>query len=315
MSVLIDVILPVFLVIGFGYVVAWRGLFSEGAIDGLMRFAQNFAVPVLLARSIANLDLTQSYNWAMMASFYAGALISFAIGITGARAMGRNGPESVAIGFACLFSNSLLLGVPITERAYGTDALSGNFAIISVHSPFLYTIGILAMEMVRSSGTGTSLGRVGLNALIGVLRTPLVIGILTGFAIKILTTLTGQPLPHPLMEAMNMMARAALPAALFGLGGVLYRYRPEGDAKAIAMVTGLSLMLHPAITYGLAHFAFKVDTSALRSATLTAAMAPGVNAYLFANIYGVARRVAASAVLIATALSILTIWGWLAILP
>lgn len=315
MSVLINVILPVFLVIGFGYVVALRGLFSEGAVDGLMRFAQNFAVPVLLARSIANLDLTQSYNWAMMAAFYAGALISFAIGITGARAMGRNGPESVAIGFACLFSNSLLLGVPITERAYGTDALSGNFAIISVHSPFLYTIGILAMEMVRSSGTGTSLGRVGLNALIGVIRTPLVIGILTGFVIKILTTLTGQPLPHPLMEAMNMMARAALPAALFGLGGVLYRYRPEGDAKAIAMITGLSLGLHPAITYGLAHFGFGVDTASLRSATLTAAMAPGVNAYLFANIYGVARRVAASAVLIATALSIVTIWGWLAILP
>ena len=106
MSVLIDVILPVFLVIGFGYVVAWRGLFSEGAVDGLMRFAQNFAVPVLLARSIANLDLTQSYNWAMMAAFYSGALISFAIGITGARMIGRNGPESVAIGFACLFSDS-----------------------------------------------------------------------------------------------------------------------------------------------------------------------------------------------------------------
>ena len=48
---------------------------------------------------------------------------------------------------------------------------------------------------------------------------------------------------------------------------------------------------------------------------LTAAMAPGVNAYLFANIYGVGRRVAASAVLIATAVSILTIWAWLAILP
>ena len=44
-------------------------------------------------------------------------------------------------------------------------------------------------------------------------------------------------------------------------------------------------------------------------------MAPGVNAYLFANMYGVAKRVAASAVLIATALSVLTVWGWLSILP
>ena len=44
-------------------------------------------------------------------------------------------------------------------------------------------------------------------------------------------------------------------------------------------------------------------------------MAPGVNAYLFANIYGAARRVAASSVLMATALSTLTVWMWLNLLP
>ena len=52
-----------------------------------------------------------------------------------------------------------------------------------------------------------------------------------------------------------------------------------------------------------------------RSAVLTGAMGPGVNAYIFANMYGVARRVVASSVLIATALSVATIWIWLAILP
>lgn len=48
MTTLFDVILPVFLIIGFGYLVAWRKMFSEVGVDGLMRFAQNFAVPVLL---------------------------------------------------------------------------------------------------------------------------------------------------------------------------------------------------------------------------------------------------------------------------
>ena len=43
MSALLDVILPVFLVIGFGYVAARAGLFDEAAVDGVMRFAQNFA--------------------------------------------------------------------------------------------------------------------------------------------------------------------------------------------------------------------------------------------------------------------------------
>ncbi len=60
---------------------------------------------------------------------------------------------------------------------------------------------------------------------------------------------------------------------------------------------------------------FRLDDAGLRSAVLTAAMAPGVNAYVFANLYGVAKRVAASTVLIATALSIGTVWAWLQILP
>ena len=72
--------------------------------------------------------------------------------------------------------------------------------------------------------------------------------------------------------------------------------------------------MHPLITRGLGA-ALSLPTDALRSATLTAAMAPGINTYIFANMYGCARRVAASAVLIATGLSILTVWMWLGSLP
>lgn len=316
MTALIEVILPVFLLLGAGYAAAWFGLFQEASVDGLMRFAQNFAAPVLLAKSIAELDLGASYDAGLMVSFYAGALACFVLGSLGARLLfRRTGPEAVAIGFACLFSNSLLLGVPITERAYGAEALAGNFAIISIHSPVLYTIGIVAMEAVRSHGSGAGLGRVGLRALIGVLRTPLVIGIMAGFAIQAFRATTGLDLPEPVMAAMRMMAASALPAALFGLGGILLRYKPEGDMKAIAMVSALSLLVHPAIAYGLGVWVFHLETGLLRSTVVTAAMAPGVNAYLFANMYGVAKRVAASSVLLATAGSILTVWGWLAVLP
>ena len=73
MSALLDVILPVFLVIGFGYAAVRANLLSEPAVDGLMRFAQNFAVPCLLFRSIAHLDLSAAYDLGLMASFYTGA--------------------------------------------------------------------------------------------------------------------------------------------------------------------------------------------------------------------------------------------------
>ena len=53
--------------------------------------------------------------------------------------------------FCCLFSNAVMLGLPITERAYGKDALQYNFAIVSIHAPFCYFLGITVMELVKSS--------------------------------------------------------------------------------------------------------------------------------------------------------------------
>lgn len=313
MSALFDVILPVFLVIGFGYIVAWRGLFSEAGVDGVMRFAQNFAVPVLLFQAIAKLNLSTEFNLPMLFSFYAGAFISFAVGAFGARRMGRSPEDAVAIGFVCLFSNSLLLGVPITERAYGPSALAGNWTIISIHSPMLYTFGITVMEFIRARGQNLSVGRVALRALTGVVRTPLVIGILAGAVMNLLLQ-AGLVLPQGFWEGVGMLSRAALPTALFALGGILFRYRPEGDSRVIILCCFAALILHPTITYSLGRI-FNLDIAAMRSAVVTAAMAPGVNAYLFASIYGVATRVAASTVLIATALSILTISVWLMLLP
>lgn len=313
MSVLFTVVLPVFLILGYGYVVTWRGMLSDSAIDGIQRFAQNFALPVLLFQSIAGIDLGADLDAGMLGAFYAGAFLGFALGYFGAQALGRPPEDCVAIGFVCLFSNSLLLGVPITERAYGAQALTGNYAIISIHSPLLYTFGITVMEFTRARGQNLSVATVALRALGGVLRTPLVIGILAGLAVNLAQT-AGLVLPEGFWAAAGMIARAALPAALFGLGGILYRYRPEGELRLVALCCAASLVIHPAVTLALTH-ALGTSPAGVRSAVLTAAMPPGVNAYLFAALYGRAQRVAASSVLVATALSLLTAWFWLGLLP
>lgn len=309
MQALLDVILPVFLVIGFGYFAVWRGWFPDTGVDGLMKFTQNYAIPCLLFRAISTLDLSAQFDPELLISFYAGATVGFTAGTLGARYIfRRNWSDSVAIGFVCLFSNAVLLGLPITERAYGTDALSANYAIVAVHAPFCYMLGVAAMEIARADNRNPAilLGKI----LRSMFRNALVIGIALGLAVN----LSGLPLPGVLVDAVDLMVVAALPAALFGLGGVLHRYKPEGDSKTIAMVCVISLILHPAITLSLATL-FQLDRDALRSAVLTAAMAPGVNTYIFANLYGSARRVAAASVLVGTAASIVTVWLWLLLLP
>ena len=309
MQALLDVILPVFFVVGLGYAVVWRKVFSTVAVDGLMTYTQNFAIPCLLFMALIKIDLGQAYSFRLMGSYYIGAASGFALGFLGARYIfKRSAEDSVAIGFVSLFSNSVMMGLAITERAYGVDALVANFAIVSLHAPFCYFVGITAMEIAKSDGD--SIAQVAQNVGKSMMKNALFIAILLGLLVNI----TDVALPKAFLEGTNMVATTALPAALFGMGGVLYQYRPEGDFGAIAWVVGISLLVHPAIVWSLGQL-WDLSISELRSAVLTSAMAPGINCYIFASMYNRAKRVAASGVLIATALSVLTIWCWLQVLP
>jgi predicted permease len=307
-SILLSVVLPVFLVIGAGFLAAKRGLIAQEGIDGLMRFAQGVAIPCLLFQALAILDLGENFDLRLVGTFYTGSFTCFLIGMAGARLLfHRPMEDAVAIGFIALFSNSLLLGLPITERAFGPDATQANFAIIAVHSPFCYAVGITAMEIVRAQGA--PLLTIPTKILRAMLGNGLIVGILLGLAVN----LSGLPIPTIVDEALDLLVRAALPTALFGLGGVLARYRLEGDLPTILFTLSLSLLLHPAIAWGLGTFA-RLPEDAFRSVVITAAMAPGANAYLFASMYQRAMRVAASCVLLGTALSVVSASVWLALL-
>ncbi len=309
MSALLDVIIPVFLIIGCGYCTVWTKLFSLDTIDGLMRFTQNFAIPVLLFDAIAKVDLVTVFDLDLFFSFYLGATIGFLLGFFGSYYLfSRPLEDSVVIGFCCLFSNTVMLGLPITERAYGEDALRHNFAIVSIHAPFCYFLGITVMELVRSSEK--NLKRNSIVILKAMFSNALVVGITLGFLVNI----SEIQLANSIQSSIDMITAVALPAALFGMGGVIYQYRPQGDIGPIIMVCAVSLIIHPTVVW-FSGLNFDLSKTQLRSAVITAAMAPGINTYVFASMYGRAKRVASTGVLVSTALSIGSIWVWLSLLP
>ena len=309
MSALLDVIIPVFLIISFGYCTVLSKLFSTDTIDGLMKFTQNFAIPVLLFDAIAKVDLVNVFDFNLFFSFYVGATAGFLIGFLASHYIfHRSLEDSVVIGFCCLFSNTVMLGLPITERAYGEEALRHNYAIVSVHAPFCYFLGITVMELVRS--TEKSISKKGLIIFKAMFSNALVVGIVLGFLVNIL----GIDLANTIQASIDMITAVALPAALFGMGGVLYQYRPEGDIGPIVMVCLVSLLIHPILVWIIGSGSGLTDAQ-MRSAVITSAMAPGINTYVFANIYGRAKRVASTGVLLSTAFSIGTVWLWLNLLP
>ena len=302
---IIEVIAPVFLIIGSGYVVVRQGWFADGLVDGLMRFSILIAVPCLLFRATSQLDLQAAYDGSMMLAFYVAAAASFGIASLLGHVLFKRPPgESVAIGFGALFSNSVLMGLAISERAWGADNLAPAYAIISIHAPFCYLLGITAMEVLRSDGRGSvQTLRVVLRAMF---RNSLMIGIALGFVVN----LSGLRLPAVIDASVDLLSAAALPVALFAIGGVLTRYRLSDSMGEVGMVTSFSLVFHPAATYLLC-LALGVPLDVTRVAVLMASMAPGINAYLFAEMYQRGQSVAASAVVFGTGVSALSISFWL----
>lgn len=306
---ILQIVLPVFLVVGTGYLAVRTKIFANKDADSLMRFVQLFAIPCLLFVSVAKLDLASVFKPQLLLSYYLGSVTCFVLGIFGARLFFRRRPgEAVAIGFSAMFSNAVLLGLPIMERAYGPGSTEPNLAIIAIHVPFCYLLGITTMELSRADGR--ALYKTGFIVLRAIFSNAMAIGLFLGLAFNVLEI----PLPEPVNISLSMIARAALPAALFGLGGVMVRYSLTERLGEIAMVCGIRLLVHPGIAYVMSHMVFGLSQEFVRGAVIAAAMAPGVNSFIFANMYGRAKGTAASVVLIGTIASIFSVSFWLLVL-
>lgn len=302
---ILNIIAPIFLVIAVGYAAVYRKLLTDDMVDGLMKFALLFAIPCLLFNATSTMDLGTAYDWRLMLAFYGGATISFILASLIARKVFSRPPgEAVAVGFGGLFSNLVLIGLPISERAWGHEQITPIYAIVSLHAPYCYLIGITTMELLRSDGR--SLFDTAQVVVKAMFRNSLMIGIGLGFMVNF----SGITLPETITDATALLARAALPAALFGLGGILVRYKMADSLAEAGSISIVSLFVHPTLAWAICQL-LGVEDHLMRMVVLVAAMAPGLNAYLFATLYQRGQGTAASLVLLATVMSVFTVSFWL----
>lgn len=309
MLFIFNVIAPVFCLVGLGYFATWFKAFPQDGIKGLIAFTNNFAAPFLLFRAMLTIDFSSALNPNLILPFYIAALTGFVVGIILARTQfGARPGVSVAIGFSALFTNTVLLGIPIIQRAYGDEALPTIYMIIGFHAPTLMSVGMLTMEMSRRDGRPISHAL--RDALKRIATNPLLIGIASGVALN----LSGLQLPLFLDDATKLLVSAVLPTALFGLGAALTQYRLSaswGPALAMALIKNV---LHPALAYVMLVPLLGVPLEIARIVVLLAAMPTGINAYIFSTYFNRGTDVAATTVLIGTLLSVFTISFWLWVL-
>jgi malonate transporter len=306
---ILNVILPVFALMMLGNLAVRFKLFPTEGVRGLVMFVNNFATPCLLFQALATADFSATFNFSIIGPFYVGAVSVFTIGaILAVKLFGNRPGEGVSSGFAAMFTNTVLIGIPIMTRAYGPEALPTTFSIIAFHASVLITMGMLVMELVRRDGA--PLHKALWVALIRIVSNPLLWGIVLGAAVNI----SGLKLVEPVEAFIAMMAAAVTPAALFGLGGALNEYKlSENWAQSLTM-SALKLIVQPLIAYVIMVPIMQVDHEFARYGVLLAAMPSGINAYVFASYYNRGINVATNTVLISTVLSVLTVSAWLYIL-
>ena len=306
---ILKIVLPVFIIIGSGYLFTYKQIFSELQAKTIMRFAITFALPCLLFHGVANLDLDSVFNVSVLTPFYLPALINFII--TGSIAFyyfKRQPTDCVSISFSVIFTNGLLMGLAIVDLAYDSSASETALAIIAINAPFCYSLGILSMELARSDHF--NFVRTIKQTAKQVFSNSLMLAIMLAFIVN----LSDLNIPFFIDIALRKVGDAALPVALFGLGAVLVSFKFVYQLPQVTMVCFNKLFLHPALAFLVARFIFNLPDATLKPIVIMAAMPSGINAYVFATMYDKATNSAASTILFSTILSVFTISIWLAIL-
>lgn len=301
MDVTLQVVLPIFGLIAAGYGLARTPLLTPAGVRGLTTFVFYFAIPCLLFRSISRgADLAQA-EWAVPLAYFGATLLVGAIAAAFRRlAFGAGFEEGVLFAMGAGFANTVMLGLPLVFTAFGEAGLVPILLIIAFHSILLIGLPTVLLEIARGRRSGAwSTVRTTLASLF---RNPVILALLASLAWRA----GGWPQPELLQRTVDLAAGGATPAALFALGASLTGYRIAGDLREGLSLVAFKLLAHP---LGAWLLCLLFDVSALATAvvTITAALPIGINVFVLAQQYDVAVRRVASAIVLSTALSILTV--------
>ena len=138
MAVLLNVIVPVFGVAALGFLAARFRLLTPAGVQGLVLFVFDFAIPVLLFRTLATIALPAHIEWSFLAAFYTGSAATYALGMAAGRAVFKRPFDQAAIfGMSAAFCNTVFMGIPVILTAFGPEATLPLFLIISFHAATL----------------------------------------------------------------------------------------------------------------------------------------------------------------------------------
>lgn len=290
--------LPFFAVIGLGFMAGRMRFMSAEATATLTRFVFYFPLSAMLFGFAARLSLAEIFDLRFVLAYLAASLavwgLVFAVGRLRRLAL----TEAAMEAHAAVSGNTGFLGVPLLVRLIGPTAAAPVMMVLTIDMVVFSSLITLVITAARE-------GRVRPETLVplarGLLANPMIVSIVLGFV----WSGAGLPLPGPLDEFLTLLGAAATPCALFAIGASLAGRRADRPAAA-AWISAVKLVVHPALALA-AGLALGVDPFALGVMVAAASLPVAGNAFILAQHYGVAPQRVSTAILMSTAVSIVTV--------
>jgi predicted permease len=197
-----------------------------------------------------------------------------------------------------IFSNNVLLGLPMAKITLGPSAVPAAALIIVFNAFTLWTLVSISIEWSKhGSFTVKGMGKMAL----GVITSPLVAGIVFGT----LFGLSGLTMPAAVDYALDMLSKIAGPGALLILGMGLMQYGVRAGWQHSVAITALKLVVFPLVVWTLAALLGlpAIETKAI---VLLASMSVGANVYLMSMQFQTMQSAIASGMVLSTAVAAIT---------
>ncbi len=296
---LLSLTAPLFLLIAVGYALTRWGRWPKSASEALTQFVFSVAIPALLFRLMSDFSRMPPVDAMLLVAFFGACIVVFIIGRFVSYAMfHRDGAAQSVFALGGIFSNSVLLGVPVAKITLGETSIPAVSLIVIFNALLLWTLVTVSVEWSRHGTWSWSGFR---NTAWGVLTNSVVASILAGT----LFGFTGIHLPGVVDETLLLVSQAAVPLSLIALGMGLAEYGTREGWRESAAITVLKLVVQPTVVWLLAR-ALNLPPSETQAVVLLAAMPVGANVYLMSREFRTMEGPVASSLVLSTAIAAAT---------
>ena len=293
------IVAPIFALIALGAAARWWRMIDAAGLKTLTDLTFFLAIPALLFGSIVEAQTLRLLDVAAL--FFAACFMVFAVGVViGRRVLGMGLAQAGVLGLNACYGNTVMLGVPLISAAFGPEGLAVLLPVIALHSMLLLPVATMVIE-AEGRGTRNPL-RIFVATVPSLLRNPIIMSLILAMVWRAL----GIPVPGPLHRLLGMLGAAGPTLALFCLGASLPEFAAKGSVRETGVATGLKLVAMPLLVWGFAHLA-GLGPLPMAVAVLTAGTPTGANAFFLARRTQVAAASSAGTVVVATALSVVTL--------